>query len=201
MAAVPCMWAQSKEQVIITFEVTDTTSANVEAKENKLKFSCNKKSGTELTKEIELFKEVLEDVKVRHSGRDVLCTLKKAASDDDSFWPRLTKNKIKDSTIKVDFGRWKDESDDEYGDDFNFDNDMSDMMAGMGDGGMGGLGGMGGMGMDGMGGLDDDEPDSDDEDDMPDLEDASVTPAAADKEGEAEATSNGTSDEPEAASS
>ena len=25
----------------------------------------------------------------------------------------------------MDFGRWKDESDDEYGDDFNFDNDVS----------------------------------------------------------------------------
>ncbi|XP_075243230.1 prostaglandin E synthase 3-like isoform X4 [Convolutriloba macropyga] len=174
MAAVPCMWAQSKDIVFITFEVTDTSKATVEAKENKLKFICTKKSGDEMTREIELFKDVIEDVKVRRSDRDVLCTLTKAPSDDDSFWPRLTKSKLKDKTIKVDFARWK-ESDDEEGDDFNFDNDMSDMMAGMGDGGLGGLGGMDG----GLGGMDDDEePDSDDEDDMPDLEDAAATEAA-----------------------
>ena len=32
---------------------------------------------------------------------------------------------LQDSTIKVDFDRWRDESDDEYGDDFNFDSDVS----------------------------------------------------------------------------
>ncbi|XP_063728756.1 uncharacterized protein LOC134856323, partial [Symsagittifera roscoffensis] len=101
MAAVPCMWAQSKEQVVITFEVTDTSNPTVEAKENKLTFRCTKKGGTELTKEIELFKEVTSDVKVRHSDRDILCTLKKASSDDHSFWPRLTKHKVKVSTERT----------------------------------------------------------------------------------------------------
>lgn len=181
MTAVPCMWAQSKEQIIITFEVQDSVKPNVTLSPNKVTFSCSVADGSERGKEIELFKDIVpEDYKVRHSGRDVLYSFKKASTDDDTFWPRLTKDKIKDSTIKVDFSRWRDESDDEYGDDFNFDSDMSDMMAGMGDGGMG-MGGMGGFG-------EDDEPDSDDEEDeMPDLEDAN----AATPKDDSSATPNG----------
>jgi len=178
MSAVPLMWAQSKEQIIVTFEVHDALKPNISLTPNKLAFTCSMADGTERSREIELFKDIVpEDYKVRHSGRDVLYSLKKASTDDETFWPRLTKNKIKDSTIKVDFDRWRDESDDEYGDDFNFDSDMSNMMAGMGGDGMG-MGGFGGM--DGGFG-DDDEPDSDDEDDMPDLEDANET-AKADPE-------------------
>ena len=38
---------------------------------------------------------------MRHSDRDILCTVKKASSDDDSFWPRLTKHKVKVSTERA----------------------------------------------------------------------------------------------------
>ena len=38
MSAVPCMWAQSKEQIIITFEVHDALKPNVSLEPNKITF-------------------------------------------------------------------------------------------------------------------------------------------------------------------
>lgn len=66
------------------------------------------------------------------------------------YWPRLTKEKVRNAFIKTDFSKWVDE-DEQDGEKAALDDDFD--MGGMG--GMPGMGGMGGMpGMGGMGGMD-----------------------------------------------
>lgn len=65
------------------------------------------------------------------------------------FWPRLTKEKVKNAFIKTDFDKWVDEDEQ---DGVAVEEEDGDPMGGMG--GMGGMPGMGGMGgMPGMGGI------------------------------------------------
>ncbi len=68
------------------------------------------------------------------------------------YWPRLTKEKVRNAFIKTDFSKWVDE-DEQDGDNAVVEDDFD--MGGMGGmGGMPGMGGMGGMpGMGGMGGM------------------------------------------------
>ena len=60
------------------------------------------------------------------------------------YWPRLTKEKVRNAFIKTDFSKWVDE-DEQDGEKAALDDEGFDM------GGMGGMPGMGGMG--GMGGF------------------------------------------------
>lgn len=49
-------------------------------------------------------------------GRNVLVNLaKKERDDDEEWWPRLTKDKIKNQLITIDWAKWKepDDEDDE----------------------------------------------------------------------------------------
>jgi hypothetical protein len=58
------------------------------------------------------------------------------------FWPRLTREKVKNTYIKTDFSKWVDE-DEQDGEGTKLEDDMGDT----GDmGGMGGMPGMGGFG-------------------------------------------------------
>ena len=88
------------------------------------------------------------------NGRNPIITLSKTDKDTE-YWPRLTKEKVKNSRITVDWNKWVDEDEEdaapaEMGGDF----DPSMMNAFGGGGGMPGMGGMGGMpGMGGMGGM------------------------------------------------
>ena len=67
------------------------------------------------------------------------------------YWPRLTKEKVKNAFIKTDFSKWVDEDEQDGVPVADEDFDMGGM-GGMG--GMPGMGGMGGMpGMGGMGGM------------------------------------------------
>merc|ERR1711916_375784 len=106
-------------------------------------------------------------------------TMKKD-KDDEEFWPRLLKDKVKEkNTVSIDWDRYVDE--DEGDQDFDMDGlgggqgfgggspDIQQMMAQMQAGGMAGMGGMPGMG-DPVG---EDEADSDDDEELPDLEEAS----------------------------
>ena len=69
------------------------------------------------------------------------------------YWPRLTKEKVRNAFIKTDFSKWVDEDEQDEKAALDDDFDMGGMdMGGMGGmGGMPGMGGMGGMGMGGMG--------------------------------------------------
>ena len=73
----------------------------------------------------------------------------KESKDEETFWPRLLKDKAQEKNqVKIDWDRYVDEDEEEGG------FDTSALEGGMGMGGMPGMGGMGGMpGMEGMGGM------------------------------------------------
>lgn len=125
-------------------------------------------------------------------GRNVTFRLAKQENDQEEYWPRLTKDKVKNQKISIDWSKWVDEDEvdeapampEEDMQGFGGEGGMPGMpgMGGAGGmdmaamqqmmAGMGGAGGAGGMdmaamqkmmaGMGGMGGAG--GPDSDDED-------------------------------------
>lgn len=87
-------------------------------------------------------------------GRHPIVTLSKTDKEAE-YWPRITKDKIKNSRIVVDWNKWIDEDEVDEAPEMGGDMDPSAMSQfGGGAGGMPGMGGMGGMpGMGGMGGM------------------------------------------------
>jgi hypothetical protein len=93
-------------------------------------------------------------------GRNVIINLAKKDAEAE-YWPRITKEKVKNSRIAVDWAKWVDEDEEGAQADAEapagFDPSMMQGFGGPGGAGgmpgMGGMGGMGGMpGMEGMGG-------------------------------------------------
>ena len=112
---------------------------------------------------MEFFAEIVKaDSAWNTKGRNVIVTLSKKAKEEE-YWPRLTKDKVKNHKIQIDWSKWVDE--DEVADSADPAGFDADAMQGFGGGagGMPGMGGMGGMdlasmmgggagGMPGMGG-------------------------------------------------
>ena len=110
--------------------------------------------------------------KFNTKGRNPIFTIAKKEVEDE-YWPRITKDKIKNSRITVDWNKWVDEDEEDEAPAPSGDFDpaamsqfgggmpggmggmpggMEGMMGGMGGGmpGMGGAGGMGGMDMEAL---------------------------------------------------
>ena len=86
-------------------------------------------------------------------GRNILLSLSKKDKDAE-YWPRITKEKVKNSKITTDWGKWVEEDEEEEEGNKGMDGFDPSMMNQFGSGGMPGMGGMGGMpGMEGMGGM------------------------------------------------
>ena len=91
--------------------------------------------------------------KFNTKGRNPIITLSKKEKEEE-YWPRITKDKVKNSRITVDWGKWVDEDEEDEAPAMGGDFDPSMMSQFGGAGGMPGMGGMGGMpGMGGMGGM------------------------------------------------
>ena len=116
-------------------------------------------NGAKYSFDMELFAPIVkEESKWNLKGRNVMINISKKDKDEEEWWNRLTKSKVKNQLITIDWARWKDVDDVEEpeaagGGQGQGDFDPS-MMQGMGGGGGGmpGMGGMGGGGMPGMGG-------------------------------------------------
>ncbi|KAK4684636.1 hypothetical protein P7C73_g5537, partial [Tremellales sp. Uapishka_1] len=103
--------------------------------------------------EIDLFEDILpEETKKHVTSRAIMLILRKKEAKSE-YWPRLTKEKVKNMWIKTDFSKWVDEDDQDTAEAI----DESQFAGGQGGppgmGGMGGMPGMEGMGMPGMGGM------------------------------------------------
>ena len=151
----PFKWAQNAERVLMTINITDCENIEVDVseEENKVKFSATS-NGVKYGLDMEVFMAIVkEDSAWNTKGRNVIINLaKKEKSDEDTWWPRITKEKVKNGLIEIDWSRWVDpDGEDEKPESQDFD---PSQMQGMGQGGPGGPGGMGGMpGMGGMGGM------------------------------------------------
>ena len=142
----PLKWAQRADVVIVTCDVVDATEivCDVDETSNKLIFKANshdEKYGLDM----ELFEPIVkEESKWNIKGRNVIFVIGKKNKDEEEWWPRLTKDKVKNPLITIDWAKWRDPDEEDEG---------PDPMAGMD---MGGMQGMGGHGHDhgGMGGMD-----------------------------------------------
>ena len=94
----PIKWAQNQERVLITVDVADTENVEVDVVEDKqmLKFSCvvgTQKFGMDM----EVFEAIVKEESAWNvKGRNVIINLsKKDKTQTEEWWPRLTKDKIK----------------------------------------------------------------------------------------------------------
>jgi len=63
---------------------------------------------------LETFKKLVKDEsKWNLKGRNVLINLSKEDKEDEEWWPRITKDKVKNQQITIDWGRWKEADDEE----------------------------------------------------------------------------------------
>ncbi|KAF8887773.1 HSP20-like chaperone [Infundibulicybe gibba] len=190
------LWAQrssesdeAKNVLYMTVNLPDIQESTLQYDLQPTKLTLKTKTGDpskgiqvkEFEFELEFFAEVVPELSTKKlTTRSFNLTLRKKEKKTE-YWPRLTKEKVKNAFLKTDFSKWVDE-DEQDGAEKDVEEDMDPMggmggmggmpgMGGMGGmpgmGGMGGMPGMGGMGgMPGMGGgadLDEDGPDSDDD--------------------------------------
>ncbi|XP_014674863.1 PREDICTED: co-chaperone protein daf-41-like [Priapulus caudatus] len=154
----PVVWAQRKDHVIVTVQVSDCKNANVRVEADKLHFDGigNDKKHYAIT--MELFGEV-DTGKSRHHIYPRQTEIYLSKKDKTTYWQRLLKTQTKMHWLKVDFSRWKD-SDDSDSDEQERGQNLDDMMREMG-----GLSSGEKPGMEDFG----EEEDSDDAE-LPDLE-------------------------------
>jgi len=131
------LWAQRSDKVMVSIQLDEVTEEKVKVDTDSLSFK-----GTSGGKVYEVHLEfnncILPDESTqRKGGREYYFELKK--KDPGPFWPRLLKDSKKHQNIKVDFSRWRDESesDDDYsgGGGGKYDDaSLEDMMQQMGSG-------------------------------------------------------------------
>lgn len=101
---------------------------------------------------MEMFEPIVkEESKWNTKGRNILINISKKDKEQEEWWPRITKEKVKNQQITIDWDKWidpDDEPEEDKGPGGDFD---PSMMQGMGGGGgmpgMPGMGGAGGMDM------------------------------------------------------
>ncbi|KAI0307442.1 HSP20-like chaperone [Multifurca ochricompacta] len=182
------LWAQrsseldeEKNVLFVTVNLPDIIedSLQYDLQPTKLSFKAKAGAGGPTTYEfsIDFYKEIIpEETRKVLTSRYLSFVLRKKESELE-YWPRLTKDKVKNAYIKTDFSKWVDEDEQEHtgttldddinplgglGDNFSGGMDFEKMMSSMGGGaGVGGLGGPPDIGAAAQGGPDS-ESDSDD---------------------------------------
>merc|ERR1711977_231055 len=110
VAAPVVKWAQRKDILMVSIELSEVTDEKIDITEDQMTFT-GKSGGKDYATTIEFNKKVKpeEDKTIKVCGREIYCQLKK--EEGGPFWPRLEKVKGKTPNVKADFGRWKDEDD------------------------------------------------------------------------------------------
>ncbi|KAJ7071368.1 HSP20-like chaperone [Mycena amicta] len=141
--------------VYLTVNLPDINEASLQYTLEPTKVSFKATSGNEktgATKEyafdLDLFAEVVPEKSTKRITTRSFAIVLRKAEQKSEYWPRLTKEKVKNAYLKTDFSKWVDE-DEQDGEVVKAASD------GSGIGGPPGMGmGMPGMGMGGMGGMD-----------------------------------------------
>ncbi|KAF7367365.1 CS domain-containing protein [Mycena sanguinolenta] len=160
------LWAQRSSESDETKNILYLTINLPDIQENSLKYtleptkiafeatSGNEKTGHEkkYAFSLDFYSEIVpEKSSKRLSSRSLYLVLRKKDQQAE-YWPRLTKDKVKNAYIKTDFSKWVDE-DEQDGQETKDDADLEDAMGGMPGMGMPGMPGMGMPGMPGMPGM------------------------------------------------
>ncbi|KAI0762608.1 HSP20-like chaperone [Fomes fomentarius] len=157
------LWAQrssetdeKKNVLYITVNLPDIQADTLEYNLTPTKLSFKAKTGNaekgieekDYEFSIDLYGEVDPEASSKSLTSRSLSLLLRKKEKQAEYWPRLTKEKVRNAFIKTDFSKWVDE-DEQDGDNAVVEDDFD--MGGMG--GMGGMPGLGGMGG-GMGDID-----------------------------------------------
>merc|ERR1719416_102195 len=137
-------WAQRKDKVMITIDVPDIKKHDINlTPEGKLTVTAetdNKSYALDLDLNQEIDKEASAwNVK----GRNILLNIVKKDAEGE-YWPRLTKEKTRNSKIQTDWSKWVDEDEEDEEGQKGMDGYDPSQMQGFGGGGMPGMPGMGG---------------------------------------------------------
>ncbi|RKP09992.1 HSP20-like chaperone [Thamnocephalis sphaerospora] len=162
------LWAQRPDRLLITINLTDINGEKVDLQPTRIVFN-GVSGGKNYAADIELYAEVTkEGSTVAKTARGIHMVVKKK-EQDQPYWPRLQKEKVKTPFIKTDFDQWKDEDE---------SSDEEDQQNAGAPGGFPGLGGMDFSQFQGAGGdfnfddMDDGGSDDDEGDDGKDAETA-----------------------------
>lgn len=129
------LWAQQRENVLLTIAVPDLEKVDVKFEENAVSFRGQVSSGkpneqTVYAVKIDLYEKIDPDTsKYENIGQKYWRLLLQKKDLTASFWPRLTKEKTRLHWLQTDFDHWKDEdgSDDEKA---GFGGNFQDMFSG-----------------------------------------------------------------------
>ncbi|CAI2380211.1 unnamed protein product [Moneuplotes crassus] len=128
-------WAQRSDRLLVTIDLPGAKNTKIDLNPaGHLKFT-GEVGPQKYAMEMDLYKEIiLEESKWNLKGRNVILNIVKKDQEDE-YWPRITKEKIKHPHIKIDWAKWVDEEEQneapaaDYGD---FDPDKMNEF-GMGD--------------------------------------------------------------------
>ena len=118
------LWAQQKNLILMTMEISNVKNEKIQLTENKLVFDG--KGGNDKFDyhvDLEFYAPINSDESKQHvAPRAIYLQLKK--KEEGPFWPRLLKDTRKQPFVRTDFSRWidEDEDEDDTKDKFNFDN-------------------------------------------------------------------------------
>jgi len=90
-------WAQRAECVLMTIELADCENVVVDIDElkNTLSFSATS-NGQKFGFAMEMFEQIVkEESKWNTKGRNVIINISKLDKEQEEWWPRITKEKIK----------------------------------------------------------------------------------------------------------
>eukprot|EP00475_Leptophrys_vorax_P025826 TRINITY_DN3612_c0_g1_i1.p1 TRINITY_DN3612_c0_g1~~TRINITY_DN3612_c0_g1_i1.p1 ORF type:complete len:159 (+),score=65.11 TRINITY_DN3612_c0_g1_i1:41-517(+) len=106
-------WAQNKEVVFLTFEITDAADVKTSLKANSLSFSANG-AGKSFSVDLNFLNDVDVDAsKIAVRSRGVELVLKKKNTDAE-FWPHLlSDHKEWKNHCHVDWSKWVDEDEEQ----------------------------------------------------------------------------------------
>ncbi|KAG6918671.1 hypothetical protein DXG01_012488 [Tephrocybe rancida] len=135
------------QEQTLSYELTPT-SISFQAKSGNAARGLAEK---DFSFKLEFYADVVPDLSTKKlSSRSFYIVIRKKDQKEE-YWPRLTKEKVKNAFLKTDFSKWVDEDEQdgevvvpEEGPDDMMPGGMSGM-GGMSPGAMGGMGGMGGM--------------------------------------------------------
>ncbi|KAF0301360.1 Very-long-chain (3R)-3-hydroxyacyl-CoA dehydratase [Amphibalanus amphitrite] len=107
-------WSQTKTKVHLKIDLREVKKPDVDLLPEQLVFRAEGlgNSGNQLYSfTLDLFQQVIpEETQYQVSDRNVQVTLTK---EDEEWWPHLTRQKTKLPWLRVDFDRWRSESEDE----------------------------------------------------------------------------------------
>ena len=105
-------WAQRKDKVYLEVQLRDIKGEKIDLSEQGLTFE-GESDKDKYAFSLDLFAVVdKEDSKWSKTGYHLLFVLEKK-DKDAAFWPRLTKEKVKNQYIQIDWSKWVDEDEEE----------------------------------------------------------------------------------------